>query len=180
MYFPVCFIFFYENIFCMFIDFLSISFINFLAFAIFMFEQFISSQDTVFLSNLLLSLLIGYVLGLERESKGKTAGISTQTLVIAGSMIFTYLSSSIIGGDPARIAAAVVSGIGFLGAGMIFRDNRNRVSNLTTAATVWFASSIGMAIGFGYQFIAISACIFALVAIRIPRPVFKTETRTRL
>ena len=110
------------------------------------------------------------MLGLEREAKGKSAGIATQILVIGGSMIFTFLSALIFN-DPARIAAGIVTGVGFLGAGIIFHQSKkssDHVVNLSTAASLWFAASIGMSIGFGYYLISISAAIFALIALNLP------------
>ena len=134
-----------------------------------MFEQFLTGTEAVFTLNLLLSLAIGYLIGLEREAKGKSAGISTQILVVGGAMTFTYLSSLVLG-DPARIAAGIVTGVGFLGAGLIFRDKKDKVANLTTAATIWLASAIGMALGLGYYVLAIAATLFAIIALRIPHP----------
>lgn len=134
-----------------------------------MFEQFLSGAEMVFSLNLLLALALGYIIGLEREAKGKSAGISTQILVVGGAMTFTYLSSLMLD-DPARISAGIVTGIGFLGAGIIFRDKKDKVANLTTAATIWLAAAIGMAIGFSYYIIAIAATFFAIIALRIPHP----------
>src|SRR5690606_5832098 len=119
--------------------------------------------------NIILSLVLGFAIGFERESKGKDAGISTHALVIMGSMLFTYLSIHIEAGSDsgARIAAQIVSGIGFLGAGLILKDGTN-VRNLTTAASLWFAAGIGMAIGFGYYAAAIISAVAAIVTLRIP------------
>lgn len=132
-----------------------------------MIEQFLTGAESLFTLNLLLTLAIGYIIGLEREERGKSAGVSTQILVIGGAMTFTFLSSLIFN-DPARIASGIVTGIGFLGAGIIFRDKKDKVANLTTAATIWFAAGIGMAIGMGYYIIAIASTIFAIIALRIP------------
>jgi putative Mg2+ transporter-C (MgtC) family protein len=111
-----------------------------------------------FLIGLLLSLGIGYIIGAERESRGKDAGISTHILVIAGSMVFTLLSMTVDPDSKSRIAAQIVSGIGFLGAGLILKEGAS-VKNLTTAASLWFAGGIGMTIGFGFYVIAIIAGI---------------------
>jgi putative Mg2+ transporter-C (MgtC) family protein len=132
-----------------------------------------AANETTFLFYLLLALIFGYVLGAERESRGKSAGIATQCLVIAGSMTFCFFSALIDPATPTRIAASVVSGIGFLGTGIIFhhalrRKNDERVVNLTTAATIWIAAAIGMAIGFGYPIFALGLTIFTLVVLRIP------------
>jgi len=130
-----------------------------------MIDALLQQHDTTFIINLLLSIVIGLFIGAERESRGKDAGISTHTLVIAGAMLFTFLSRSVDPASTSRIAAQIVTGIGFLGAGLIIKDGAN-VRNLTTAASLWFAGAIGMAIGFGYYLIAILA---GLSAIFIPR-----------
>jgi putative Mg2+ transporter-C (MgtC) family protein len=84
-------------------------------------------------------------------------------------MIFTYISAQVDPNSTSRIAAQVVSGIGFLGAGIILKsEEQERVTNLTTAAALWFAASIGMAIGFSFYFMALIATAFAVLVPRIP------------
>jgi putative Mg2+ transporter-C (MgtC) family protein len=122
-----------------------------------------------FLIDIGLSLLAGFLIGAERESRGKPAGISTHCLVIGGTMIFTYISAQVDPNSTSRIAAQVVSGIGFLGAGMILKsESTEKITNLTTAAAVWFAAAIGMAIGFNFYFMALVAIAFAVLVPRIP------------
>lgn len=122
-----------------------------------------------FLIDIGLSLLAGFLIGAERESRGKPAGISTHCLVIGGTMIFTYISAQVDPNSTSRIAAQVVSGIGFLGAGMILKsESTEKITNLTTAAAVWFAAAIGMAIGFNFYFMALVAIAFAVIVPRIP------------
>jgi putative Mg2+ transporter-C (MgtC) family protein len=122
-----------------------------------------------FLIGIAISLTAGFVIGAERESRGKPAGISTHSFVIAGSMIFTYLSAQVDPTSTSRIAAQLVTGIGFLGAGIILKsESDERITNLTTAASIWFAASIGMAIGFKFYFIAIVSIAFAVLVPRIP------------
>lgn len=113
-------------------------------------------------------LLFGALIGVERELRNKPAGISTNCFVMAGACLFTFVSSSIDPNSPARIAAQVVSGVGFLGAGMILKGDGNTVKNLTTAAAVWFAAAIGMVIGFGWYLIAAMATVYAVLVPRIP------------
>jgi putative Mg2+ transporter-C (MgtC) family protein len=116
-----------------------------------------------------ITLLAGFLIGAERESRGKPAGISTHCLVIGGTMIFTYISAQVDPNSTSRIAAQVVSGIGFLGAGMILKsESTEKITNLTTAAAVWFAASIGMAIGFNLYFMALVGTAFAVLVPRIP------------
>lgn len=113
------------------------------------------------------SIIIGYVIGAERELRGKDAGVSTHILVIVGAMLFT-IASTLDAGSPSRIAAQVVTGIGFLGAGLIFHADGG-VKNLTTAASLWVAAALGVALGFGlYAIAAVCGLITALIP-RIPR-----------
>ena len=97
------------------------------------------------------AFLCGALVGFERERERKPAGLRTLILICVGSAIFTVMSvSPILGGhEPARIAAQIVTGIGFLGAGSILRD-RHHISGLTTAATIWACSGIGIVVGAGY------------------------------
>jgi len=132
-------------------------------------ESFFTSlhPHVFFIINIGLSLLAGLAIGIERESRGKDAGISTHSLVIMGSMLFTYLSLQVDPASTSRIAAQVVSGIGFLGAGLILKEGTS-VRNLTTAASLWFAAAIGMAFGFGYYIEGVVSVFVAILALRIP------------
>ena len=122
-----------------------------------------------FLIDIIFALAAGFVIGAERESRGKPAGISTNSLVICGAMLFTYLSAAVDPNSTSRIAAQVVSGIGFLGAGMILKGEVDKkITNLTTAASVWYSAAIGMAIGFNFYIIALAAVVFAVLVPRIP------------
>lgn len=134
-----------------------------------MFGDFFSERETQLLVGFGLAFICGLIIGGERELKGKPAGISTQTLVIAASMMFAYISHTVGAGDGTRIAAQIVSGVGFLGAGIILKSKAdNDVTNVTTAASIWYAAAIGMAIGFEYYFIAIIATLYASIVARIP------------
>ena len=102
---------------------------------------------------LVLALVLGALLGIERLHAGKIAGLRTFALISLGSAFFILISEQIIARytfdiDPLRVAASLVSGIGFLGAGMIIFQ-KDHISNLTTAAGVWVSAAIGMAVGFG-------------------------------
>ena len=96
------------------------------------------------IGRLALAALVGGIIGLERELRGYPAGIRTLALVAMGSALFTDVSQ-ILGGDD-RVAAGIVTGVGFLGAGVIFREGYT-VRGITTAATIWAAAALGMAIG---------------------------------
>jgi putative Mg2+ transporter-C (MgtC) family protein len=133
------------------------------------FEDMPTGYELEFLVDIGIALAAGFAIGVERESRGKPAGISTHCLVIAGTAIFTFLSSVVDPNSASRIAAQIVSGIGFLGAGIILKSEvEKKITNLTTAAAIWFAASIGMAIGYEYYFMAAIATAFAVGVPRIP------------
>lgn len=133
----------------------------------YMLELVFSVPEFTFVFNILLSLLAGFAIGAERESRGKDAGISTHSLVIMGSMLFTFLSVNFEIEHSARIAAQIVTGIGFLGAGLILKDGTS-VRNLTTAASLWFAAAIGMSFGFGFYIVGLFSTLVAVLTLRIP------------
>jgi putative Mg2+ transporter-C (MgtC) family protein len=108
---------------------------------------------------LLLSLVLGGLIGLEREVSDKAAGLRTNILICMGAALFTIISLKFTN-DPARISAQIVSGIGFLGAGAIMREG-DKVTGLTTAATIWTVAAIGVAAGYG--FFTLSALVAVLV-----------------
>lgn len=113
------------------------------------------------LIRLVVALVLGGAIGMEREYRSKDAGFRTHFLVALGSAVFTIISQTgFSGGDPARVAAQVVSGIGFLGAGTIIFQ-RNFIRGLTTAAGLWVTAAVGMACGVGMYLLA--ACGTALV-----------------
>lgn len=118
------------------------------------------------------ALLVGGLIGAERERHKKAVGLRTLILISVGSAIFTILSIRIgvnIGGEPSRIAASIVSGIGFLGAGVILEE-RGRITGLTTAATTWLVAALGMAAGAGEYWLAgISAALAMVVLMPLTR-----------
>jgi len=115
--------------------------------------------------HLLVSALLGALIGLERDLSGKDPSLRTFSLICLGSCVFTLMSRHMVtlapGTDPGRIAAQIVSGIGFLGAGAIFRSQRG-VSGITTATLMWITAAIGMAVGFDRIDMAISATVIAI------------------
>ena len=111
------------------------------------------------------ALVFGGIIGLERQYHDKPAGFATNTLICVGSAVFallSILSAYHLGGDPARIAAQIVAGVGFLGAGSILRDG-NKISGLTTAAGIWLVAAVGMAVGYGHYFIGAVATTSVLI-----------------
>lgn len=130
-------------------------------------EMYLSPLEVMFIVDLFLGIALGFIIGAERESRGKDAGISTHMFVIVGAMLFTFLSAAVDPASKSRIAAQIVTGIGFLGAGLILKEGGN-VKNLTTAASLWFAGAIGMSIGFGFHLIAVIAGLASVIIPRIP------------
>jgi len=115
-------------------------------------------------ARLALSAVLGAVIGLEREYRGYPAGVRTMALVCLGSALFADMST-LYGGDD-RIAAQIVTGIGFLGAGLIFREGYS-VKGVTTAATIWTTAAIGVAIGVEAYVVAIFCALFAVLLLEL-------------
>lgn len=122
------------------------------------------------IGRLLLAALLGGAVGWEREKTHRPAGLRTNMLVALGSALFTMLSLSAFGGaaDPSRVAAQIISGIGFLGAGTLIRTGE-WVRGLTTAAGLWTVAAIGMAVGTGTYGLAVSATLIVLVILECVR-----------
>lgn len=116
------------------------------------------------LIKIFLALMLGGILGMERQYHDKPAGYATNCLICLGAMLFTVLSEYMgaAGGDPGRISAQIVTGVGFIGAGSILRDG-NKISGLTTAAGVWLVAAIGMAVGYGQYVLASLAAASILI-----------------
>lgn len=122
--------------------------------------------DWEILGRLLLAAALGSVVGLERALRDKPAGFRTNILICLGACVFT-LSSQLLSGptvDQTRIAAQIVTGVGFLGAGAIIRDAKGIVG-LTTAATIWAVAAVGMAAGFGEAFLALGGTFFIMLVL---------------
>lgn len=111
--------------------------------------------------HVLISIICGGMIGFEREYRNKTAGFRTIILICLGSTIFTMVSANAGNGTDDRIAANIITGIGFIGAGVIFKDNVS-ITGLTTAAVIWIAAAIGMVVGIGYYQLAIILSIVVL------------------
>jgi uncharacterized membrane protein YhiD involved in acid resistance len=124
--------------------------------------------DLVFALRMLIATGLGGMIGLQRELSGKPAGLRTNMLICMGAALVTYVSLALpsrLGiGDPARIAAQIVTGIGFLGAGTIMRS-RHAVHGLTSAATIWVVAAVGLAVGAGFERQAAAAALLILVAL---------------
>jgi putative Mg2+ transporter-C (MgtC) family protein len=116
------------------------------------------------IEKMLYALLLGGLIGAEREYRSKSAGLRTMILVCTGSCLFTILSIAIGIGNPDRVAANIITGIGFLGAGVIFKDNNN-VNGITTATAIWMVAALGMSIGGGYIYLAFMSTLIVLIVL---------------
>jgi putative Mg2+ transporter-C (MgtC) family protein len=129
---------------------------------------------------LLISTGTGAIIGFEREYHSKSAGLRTMILICLGSTLFTIISIK-LGSDPSRIAANIVTGIGFVGGGIIFRES-NRITGITTAATVWVTAALGMCAGFGNGlygtgFLGMGLVVFTLYSlVSVQRMIKKRNT----
>jgi putative Mg2+ transporter-C (MgtC) family protein len=129
------------------------------------------SDDIVMALRLLLAAVLGGAIGFQRERVGKPAGLRTHMLICIGATIFTLVSVFGFSGavDPSRVAAGVVTGIGFIGAGaIIFRTADGYIAGLTTAATIWVAAGIGVAVGSGLYIAAVVSTVIVLIVLFIP------------
>ncbi|UCG57414.1 MAG: MgtC/SapB family protein [Phycisphaerales bacterium] len=116
--------------------------------------------------SVLLAVGLGAAIGLERQRSGKAAGLRTNMLICLGAAVFTMISKQMAepNGSVTRIAAQIVTGVGFLGAGAIIQD-RGGIHGLTTAATIWLVASIGMACGAGLYRLAITSAAVAMIVL---------------
>ena len=139
-----------------------------------------AGTTTVLVVRLLTAAVLGGMLGLERERKGRAAGLRTHILVSVGSALFVMapLLSGIAPGDVTRVMQGIVSGIGFLGAGAIIKLQRDeRIEGLTTAAGIWMVSAIGMAAGMGMEIMALATTLIALAVVALIPRILRNDDR---
>ncbi len=121
---------------------------------------------------LLLAVALGAIIGYQRERARKSAGLRTHVLICLGAALFTVTSIYGFGGDDtARVAAGVVAGIGFLGAGAIIRGGEGIVAGLTTAATIWAVAGIGLAAGAGLYLVSAVTTLLISIVLLLPHPI---------
>jgi len=127
--------------------------------------DFMAKWDIILVFRILIAGICGFIIGFERKNRAKGAGIRTHFIVAASAALMMIISINGFGGmaDPSRMAAPIVSGVGFLGAGMIFVQKQT-VTGLTTAAGIWATSGIGMAIGAGMYVVGISTTLILVLA----------------
>ncbi len=141
------------------------------------------SEDAL---SMILATIFGAIIGLERELSGKAAGLRTNILICLGAAVFTIISRQMATGaegSVTRIAAQIVTGVGFLGAGAIIQD-RGGVHGLTTAATIWLVSSIGMACGAHFYRLALITTLIAIAVLiglaKLARPLERYEEKSKV
>ncbi len=117
------------------------------------------------LLHIAISIICGSLIGFEREYRNKSAGFRTIVLICLGSTVFTMVSRHGVGSDD-RIAANIITGIGFIGAGVIFKDKFS-VMGLTTAAVIWVAAGIGMAAGIGYHGLSLVLTVLTIIILAV-------------
>jgi putative Mg2+ transporter-C (MgtC) family protein len=128
------------------------------------------TSELELVGRLLLAVVLGFLIGLERELAGQPAGERTHALASLGAAVFALVSLlGFSGSDPARVAAGVVSGLGFLGAGMILKEKEQEVQGLTTAAGIWAVGGIGLAIGTGLYLLGLAAAVLVGLLLALER-----------
>jgi putative Mg2+ transporter-C (MgtC) family protein len=122
---------------------------------------------------LLLASALGAAIGYQRERSNKPAGLRTHVLIAAGAALFTIASTYAFGtgADPGRVAAGVVAGIGFIGAGSIIRREGGIVEGLTTAATIWAVAAVGLAAGAGLYIASVVTTAVIIIVLLLPHPI---------
>lgn len=139
-----------------------------------------SLSDAELVTRLLTAAVLGAVMGFERELRQKSAGLRTNILIAVGSAVFTLMSyelaAGVQGADPGRLAAQIVTGIGFLGAGAIIRRDGG-VQGLTTAATVWVNAAVGIAAGGGEYHLAVITTIVTVAVLLVLQPMERAIDR---
>lgn len=138
----------------------------------------IGPLETEIMIKLIVAAVLGSLVGFERAVHNKPAGMRTHSLVCIGATLFTIISVNVIGGEPSRIAAGIVTGIGFLGAGIIFRA-KSRMRGITTATELWVMAAIGLAVGMGFYFAALITTLI-VIFILIPMKYFEKEAKEAL
>lgn len=136
--------------------------------------------------SIVLATVLGGAIGLERELSGKAAGLRTNVLICLGAAVFTIISKRMVEGTDGsivRVAAQIVTGVGFLGAGAVIQDRRG-VHGLTTAATIWLVASIGMGCGAGFHKLAVTSTLLAIivlvVGLRLIKPIERFAAKYRV
>lgn len=126
----------------------------------------------MFLFNLIILLGAGILIGHERQKTHGIVGVRSVTLIMLGAFIFSFISTR-IGGDPSRVVAQVVSGVGFIGAGLMFKKDSDKIANITTAILMWCVASLGCLIGLGFTLEGVIMTIIIYLVLKYYKNLFK-------
>ena len=136
-----------------------------------------SSDIMIFCFHIAIAFVLSFVIGLERQWRRRSIGLRMSVLVCLGSLMFTHASLSLVSGDIGRIAAGIVSGIGFLGAGIIIQDEHKNITGLNTASTIWCSAAIGIMCAQGLIIESIIGTLFVLASNILLRNIALTLSR---
>ncbi|MBQ8132607.1 MAG: MgtC/SapB family protein [Bacilli bacterium] len=125
-----------------------------------------------FIFSLIILLVSGVLIGKERQKTHGIVGVRSVTLIMLGAFIFSYISTR-IGGDPSRVVAQVVSGVGFIGAGLMIKKDSDKIANITTAILMWCIASLGCLIGLGFIIESIIMTLIILLVLKYYKNLFK-------
>ena len=144
------------------------------------FNDFLFDSSMIkIMMRILFAFIAGFIIGFEREKNGHPAGLKTHILVSVGACLIMIISKEAFSsGDPARLAAQVVSGIGFIGAGAIMRDNAGGIRGITTAATLWIVACIGLGFGAGMFYYTLAALLIVTVTLILIKKIENKISRT--
>ena len=139
---------------------------------------FVNDYYYLTIVNLLMSTVLGLMMGMERERRGISAGLRTFALICVGSALFATLAMTRFSDDSgARIIAQIITGVGFIGAGLIWKQETGVVRGVTTAADIWVAAGVGTAVGSGMYFLAIACTIMVIIILKIHTKNDKNEAQ---
>ena len=130
--------------------------------------MYLNTDEAAMLIPVVVAAAFGWLIGIERESRHKPAGVGTSILICAGACMFTLLSVRVDPASPSRIASNILTGVGFIGAGLILKEVDGNIHGLTTAAGIWMAAAVGMGVGFHYYARATFGTLLAVFAPRFP------------
>ena len=130
--------------------------------------MYLNTDEVAMLVPVLVAAIFGGLIGIERETRHKPAGVGTNVLICAGACMFTLLSIRMDPSSPSRIASNILTGVGFIGAGLILKEVDGSIHGLTTAAGIWMAAAVGMGVGFHYYLLATIGTLLAVFAPRLP------------
>lgn len=125
-----------------------------------------------FFINLIVLLLCAVLIGFERQKTHGIVGVRSITLLMLGAFVFSYISTR-IGGDPSRVVAQVVSGVGFIGAGLVFKKDVDKIANVTTAILIWSLAALGCLIGLGFLIEGVVITIIVYLVLKYYKKLFK-------